>query len=102
MKTIAKKDAKNRLGQAIDTALAEGSVMITRNGRESVVLMSAEVFRQFTGVQGFIHDEMAAQKNERRCEFESRVNSGLAKANDASMFHGLAAKIKVRYLSEEY
>lgn len=102
MKTITAKEAKNRFGQAIDTTLAEGTVMISRNGRESVVLMSAEVFRQLTGVQGFIHDEMAAQKNERRREFESRVNSGLAKATDASMFHGLAAKSKVRYLSEEY
>ena len=102
MKTITAKEAKNRLGQAIDTALAEGIVMITKNGRESVALVSAERLRQLTGVQEFIKDENATQKNGRREAFTHRVNLGLSTAADASMFHGLATKSKVHFLSEEY
>lgn len=102
MKTITAKEAKNRLGQAIDTTLAEGAVMITKNGREAVVLLSVEKYRELTGVKGFIKDELAAAKNQRRKDFSARVKRGQAKATDASMFHGAAAKAKVRYRSDKY
>lgn len=102
MRTITAKEAKTRLGQAIDAARCEGVVMITKNGRDSVVMMSAEKYYQMTGVQGFIHDDLAAQKNHRRSEFANRVTQGLAHSTDASMFHGMASQSKVRYLSDEY
>lgn len=102
MRTITAKEAKNRRGQAIDTTLAEGAVMITRNDREAVVLLSAEKYRELTGVQGFIKDEFAAEKDQRRREFSKQVRQGQAKATDASMFHGLAATAKVKYRSDEY
>lgn len=102
MKTITAKEAKTRLGQAIDTALAEGVVMITKNGRDSVVLLSAEKYRELIGVQGFIQDEYAAQKHKNRLQFGNLVKNGLAKASDASMFHGLARNSKVKYRNEEF
>jgi prevent-host-death family protein len=102
MKTITAKEAKNRLGRAIDTTLAEGALMITKNGRESVVLLSAEKYRELIGVQGFIKDEFAAAKDQRRREFSARVRQGQEKATDASMFHGAGATAKVRYRSDDY
>ncbi len=102
MKTITAKEAKNRLGEAIDTALSDGAVMITKNGRESVVLVSAERYRQLTGVHGFIKDEGVARKSASRREFAARVKKGAAKSTDASMFHGLAKRSKVRYVNEEF
>jgi prevent-host-death family protein len=102
MKTITAKEAKNRLGQAIDAALVEGVVMITKNGRDSVALVSAERYRQLIGVQSFIADESAVQKNELQREFTQSVKRGSAKSTDASMFHGLAAKSRVKYLNEEF
>ncbi len=102
MKTITAKEAKTRLGQAIDTALSEGGVMITKNGRDSVVLLSAEKYRELTGVQGFIQDEYAAMKNKNRRQFGSLIKNGLARASDASMFHGLARNSEVKYRNEEF
>ncbi len=102
MKSITAKDAKNRLGQAIDTALADGALMITKNGRESVVLLSAEKYRELTGVKGFIQDVYATQKDNNRRQFGELIKRGLAKATDASMFHGLARNSTVRYHNEEF
>jgi prevent-host-death family protein len=102
MKTITAKEAKTRLGQAIDTALSDGGVMITKNGRDAVVLLSAEKYRELTGMQGFIQEEYATQKNKNRSQFGDLIKNGSAKAGDASMFHGLAHNSKVRYRSEEF
>ena len=55
-----------------------------------------------TGVQGFIEDERAAQKDENRREFGELVRRGLAEASDASMFHGSARKSKVKYRDEDF
>ncbi len=102
MKTFTAKEAKNRLGKVIDATLSEGVVMITKNGRESVVMVSADKFYQLAGAQGFIRDDLQAKKNVQRSEFSRQVKSGFARSTDASMFHGLAAKSKVQYLSDEY
>lgn len=40
MQTVTAKEAKNRLGQVIDLALAEKAVAISKNGHEAVVLVS--------------------------------------------------------------
>ncbi|MDP2759898.1 MAG: type II toxin-antitoxin system Phd/YefM family antitoxin [Sideroxyarcus sp.] len=100
MKTITAKEAKTRLGQAIDLALSEGEVMITKNGRDSVVLVSAERYRQLT--QGFIEDECVEQKKKNRAEFADMVRTGKANAMDASMFHGEAAGSKIRMRDNEF
>lgn len=54
------------------------------------------------GVQGFIQDDCAAQKNKNRRQFGELIKKGTAKAMDASMFHGLARNSKVRYRDEEF
>lgn len=102
MKIFTAKEAKNRLGEAIDAALTDGALMITKNGRETVVLVSADRYREMTGIQGFIQDEAVARKNAARREFADRVKKGVAKSTDASMFHGLGRRSKVRYLNEEF
>jgi hypothetical protein len=51
---------------------------------------------------GFIEDELAEQKIKNRREFSQQIKDGLAKATDASMFHGLRDEIKVKYPDEEY
>lgn len=44
MKTVTALEAKNRLGQVIDTALRQ-PVTVTGQGRPSVVIVSAEEYR---------------------------------------------------------
>lgn len=57
---------------------------------------------QAAGVKGFIKDKYAAQNEINRREFGELVKRGLAKASDASMFHGLARNSKVRWPDEEF
>lgn len=99
MKKVILHVAQSRLGKAVDAALNRRGSKCARN---SVAAESAEGNRQLIGVQGFINDEYAAKKDERRREFANQVKNGLAKSTDASMFHGLAANSKVRYRSDEY
>lgn len=94
MQTVTAKEAKNRLGQVIDLALAEKAVAITKNGRDSVVLVSAEYFRELSGQQGFIRDAYAKEKNKQRTEFANAVGQGRAKSSDASMFKGMETAVK--------
>jgi prevent-host-death family protein len=114
MQTVTAKEAKNRLGQVIDLALAEKAVAISKNGREAVVLVSAEYFRELSGVQGnsaeyfrelsgvqgFIQDTYAAEKNKSRTQFAKEVSQGRAKSTDASMFKGM--KSAVKFKNEEF
>lgn len=96
MKTVTAKEAKNRLGQVIDLALTEKAVAISKNGRDAVVLVSAEYFRELTGIQGFIQDTYAAEKNRSRTEFAKAVRQGRAKSTDASMFKGMKSAVKFK------
>lgn len=58
---------------------------------------------QQTGVQGFIEDEYAAQKQKNRLQFDDLIKRGLAKATDASVFHGLGREcIVIRWPDEEF
>jgi prevent-host-death family protein len=100
MQTVTAKEAKNRLGQVIDLALAEKAVAISKNGRDAVVLVSAEYFRELSGKQGFIQDSHATEKNKRRKEFAKAVGQGRAKSTDASMFKGI--KSAVKFGNEEF
>lgn len=100
MQTVTTKEAKNRLGQVIDLALAGKAVAISKNGRDSVVLVSAEYFRELSGKQGFIKDTQAEEKNKRRREFSRNVKLDRAKSVDASMFKGLKTTVKFR--NEEF
>lgn len=100
MQTVTAKEAKNRLGQVIDLALSERAVAISKNGRDSVVLVSAEYFRELAGKQGFVEDSNAATKNKQRTKFAKAVSQGLAKSNDASMFKGM--KSTVKFMNEEF
>lgn len=102
MKTITAKEAKNRFGQAVDSALIEGVVMITKNGRDSVVLVSAERYREMTADSDYIGDPFMAKKHFWQKEFSRQVILGLAKSTDASMFHGAAAKSTVIYRNDEF
>jgi PHD/YefM family antitoxin component YafN of YafNO toxin-antitoxin module len=84
----------------IDLALTEKAVAFSKNGREAVVLASAEYFRELLGVQGFIQDTYAAEKNMRRTEFANAVSQGQAKSTDASMYKGMKSAIKFK--NEEF
>jgi len=100
MQTVTAKEAKNRLGQVIDIALTDKAVAISKNGRDSVVLLSAEYFRELTGKQGFIQDAHTGEKNKRRNEFSAKVKLGQAKSTDASMFKGM--KTTAKFSNEEF
>lgn len=104
MKTITAKEAKNRLGQAIDMALAE-DVLITKNGRESVVLVSAERYHELihsTGRAEVVMGQSAAWKIRGRRDLAAQVKRGAAKSTDASVFFRLGATAKVRFGNEEF
>lgn len=100
MKTVTAKEAKNRLGQVIDMALSEKAVAISKNGRDAVVLVSADYFRELSGKHGFIKDTYAKEKNKGRAEFGKSVRAGQAKSSDASMFKGM--KSAVTFRNEEF
>ena len=106
MKTLTAKEAKNRLGQAIDMALAE-AVLITKNGRESVVLVSAERYHELihaheTGRAEVVKGQSAAWKSRGRRDLAAQVKRGAAKSTDASVFFRLGATAKVRFGNEEF
>ncbi len=94
MQTVTAKEAKNRLGQVIDMALTDKVVAISKNGRDSVVLVSAEYFRELTGKKGFIQDAHAKDKQALRKDFSDKIKSGQAKSGDASIFKGMKATVK--------
>ncbi len=48
----AMQDAKNRLSEVVDRALTEGPQTITRRGRETAVLVSADDFRALCAGKG--------------------------------------------------
>ena len=48
----ALQDAKNRLSEVVDTAIARGPQAITRRGKDAAVLLSMEDFRRLTGATG--------------------------------------------------
>jgi hypothetical protein len=50
----------------------------------------------------FIHDELLARKDMHQQKFFQDVENGKAKADDASMFHGLARHSTVKYHNDEY
>lgn len=43
------QDAKNRLGEVVERALHHGPQTITRRGKETAVLISADMFRAWSG-----------------------------------------------------
>jgi len=100
MQTFTAKEAKNRLGKVIDLALTEKAVAISKNGRDSVVLVSAEYFRELCGQHGFLKDSHSEAKNKRRIVFSNDLKSGYAKSADASMFNGL--KTTVLFTNENF
>ena len=100
MQTVTAKEAKNRLGQVIDMALSEKAVAISKNGRDAVVLVSADYFRELSGKQGFIKDVYAKDKNKRRMAFGQEVKAGRAKSSDASIFKDM--KSEVTFRDEEF
>ena len=70
---------------------------------KEIGLTEADVTNLITMINhGFIEDELAEEKNKNRREFSQQIKDGLAKATDASMFHGLRDEIKVKYGDEEY
>lgn len=66
------------------------------------IIVIKQALRIFEVKHGFIHDELAEQKNMNRQEFSQQIKDGFAKSTDASMFHGLARNSKVKYPDEEF
>jgi prevent-host-death family protein len=53
MKTIwALQDAKNRFSELVDHAVQDGPQIVTRRGKETVVVLSVQDFRKLSAVQG--------------------------------------------------
>ena len=48
MHTWKLEDAKNRFSELVRTALAHGPQRVTRNGRDAVVVLSAEEYERLT------------------------------------------------------
>jgi len=42
----ALQDAKNRFSEVVDKALKEGPQLVTRHGRDAVVIIAADTFRK--------------------------------------------------------
>ena len=47
-KTWALQDAKNRFSEVVDRAIDDGPQLVTRHGRETVVVVSAAEYRKMT------------------------------------------------------
>jgi prevent-host-death family protein len=47
-KTWALQDAKNRFSEVVDRAMEDGPQLVTRHGREAVVVVSAAEYRKMT------------------------------------------------------
>ena len=47
-KTWALQDAKNRFSEVVDRAMEDGPQLVTRHGREAVVVVSATEYRKMT------------------------------------------------------
>ena len=54
MKTWKLEDAKNRFSEVVRLALAHEPQRVTRNGREAVVVLSAEDYEQLVAPQDLI------------------------------------------------
>lgn len=53
MKTIwALQDAKNRFSELVDHAVRDGPQIVTRRGKETVVVLSVQDFRKLSAGQG--------------------------------------------------
>lgn len=96
MKTVTVIEAKNRLGQVTDLALSEKAAPLTKNERDLVEPVSAEL----SGQQGFIQDAYSKEKSRQRTEFAQQVGQGRVKSSDASMFKGMETSVKFR--NEEF
>ena len=49
--TWALQDAKNRFSELVEQALHDGPQMVTRRGKETVVVLSVEAFHTLTAKQ---------------------------------------------------
>lgn len=54
MKTWKLEDAKNRFSEVVRLALAHEPQRVTRNGREAVVILSADDYEQLVAPQNLI------------------------------------------------
>lgn len=53
MKTIwALQDAKNRFSELVDHAVQDGPQIVTRRGKETVVVLSVQDFQKLAAAQG--------------------------------------------------
>ena len=75
MATWQLQEAKNKLSELIERALAEGPQVITRHGAEVVVVLPVARYRKLSAVQLRMGDFLAASPLR---------NSGLSISRDAS------------------
>jgi len=50
--TWALQDAKNRFSALVEQAIHDGPQIVTRRGKDAVVVLSVEAFQQLTATQG--------------------------------------------------
>lgn len=48
------QEAKSRFSEVVDLSLREGPQMVTRRGKEAVVILSAQDYRRLSGASPFV------------------------------------------------
>ena len=54
------QEAKQRFSEVVRQALEEGPQLVTRHGREAVVVLSAEAYRSLEGTRGSFKEYLRA------------------------------------------
>lgn len=54
MKTWKLEDARNRFSEVVRRAMADGPQLVTRHGREAIVMISAEEYRRLTAPRSLL------------------------------------------------
>lgn len=57
-KTWAMQDAENRFSEVVDRAMEDGPQMVTRHGRDAVVVVAANEYRKMTQPAGSLVEFM--------------------------------------------
>ncbi|OGT14042.1 MAG: prevent-host-death protein [Gallionellales bacterium RIFOXYB12_FULL_54_9] len=64
MHTWQLQEAKSRFSEVVELTLSEGSQMVTRRGRDAVVILSAQDYRRISGSPGLLKSLLGAPRGE--------------------------------------
>lgn len=64
MHTWQLQEAKSRFSEVVDLTLSEGPQMVTRRGKDAVVILSALDYRRMSGVPSLLKSLLGAPRGE--------------------------------------